>query len=233
MKANIHGEKVDIIHKDVQIVTMQPGQNSKLNLDTFSHYHKPLVTQIDDDTVEKYTDRGSTFDYESYIKFQNQEEGKFLVKIKECNEITERGDSSLKQILQIRLERIEGDNFSEYCNKLEGNQNLSLDDCIKIKLSYFYQILDWFRVMLKFSQENHPTCIFCHEDIHAENIILAKGGKLILLDPDSFRWVEPSEFFMQIIKILTQFLIDGLYSSGFSITEARKLAKMATTSIRG
>ena len=39
--------------------------------------------------------------------------------------------------------------------------------------------------------------------------------KLILIDPESFRWVEPSAFFIMIIKDLTLFLMNGLYSKGY------------------
>ena len=212
-----------------------------LNPESFLHYNRPLVTQIDNDTIEKYTDRGTLFDYESYIKLQNQKEGKFLAKIKECNEITERGKHP-KHIIQFQLEKIKGDTLGEYYMKLDNNHSISLDYRIKRKLLCFYQILDWYRVLLTFSRENQPTCndlgnrknvsgriapsyldrsngpkyaIFCHEDIHESNIIVTDEDKLILIDPESFRWVEPSAFFIMIIKDLTLFLMNGLYSKGY------------------
>ena len=45
--------------------------------------------------------------------------------------------------------------------------------------------------------------------------MITEEDKLILIDPESFRWVEPSVFYIMIIKDLTYFLMDGLYSKGY------------------
>jgi len=158
------------------------------------------VKRIDNNLVQKEiysdTDLGQSIDFDddSYQKLSKHHD--FLIKLKQIDQI------SNSHIIFI-TEYVDGVTLHNYYS----NNQISYNE----KLSHFNQILHWSAIMFNFSKNNqqmgklwrpdsNQSLVYSHDDMHFENILITKNGKLKLIDPDAFRWASLSGFYINMIR---------------------------------
>ena len=160
-----------------------------------------VIKRINDTTIEKYTSGSrvnSQFDFESYQKLYEQTD--FLVKIKTFEKIS-------NESLRFEIEYIDGEVLADfYKSPLISN---------KTKLLHYSQTLEWYMSMLEFSKKEkkldveegrYIKQIFFHNDFNLSNIIMTKNNKLVLLDPESFLWMNRAMFLLTIQSNSSDFI---------------------------
>ena len=163
--------------------------------------NETTVKCINDTTIEKCISGqhiNFQFDYESYQKLYEQTD--FLVKIKTFEKTSDES-------LIFEIEYIDGEVLADfYKSPLISN---------KTKLLHYFQILDWYMSMLEFSNKEkkldveegrYIKQIFFHNDLNLSNIIMTKNNKLVLLDPESFLWMNRAMFLLTIQSNASHFI---------------------------
>ena len=75
-----------------------------------------------------------------------------------------------------------------------------------MKSLHYYEVLNMYIEMLKFSKEKSPNLVFFHSDVSSHNLIKTPDERLVLIDPDKFQWGDRTNFITSIMSKYAKWL---------------------------
>ena len=75
-----------------------------------------------------------------------------------------------------------------------------------MKSLHYYEVLNMYIEMLKFSKEKSPNLVFFHSDVSSQNLIKTPDERLVLIDPDKFQWGDRTNFITSIMSKYAKWL---------------------------
>ena len=145
------------------------------------------------DVVEKFVNASMLkhFDWGAYQELYEKVD--WLPKISHFDKVNEN-------VCRFEIEWIDGVLLDDLYN---DKDNVMQSD---FKSLHYYQILNMYLDMMKFSKSRSNKVVFFHHDVSPSNIICTPNDELILIDPDSFAWGDNINFVTNIISKYSKWL---------------------------
>ena len=109
-------------------------------------------------------------------------------------------DKVNEDVCRFEIEWIDGVLLDDLYN---DKDNVMQSD---FKSLHYYQVLNMYLDMMKFSKSRSNKVVFFHHDVSPSNIICTPNDELILIDPDSFAWGDNINFVTNIISKYSKWL---------------------------
>ena len=153
---------------------------------------KNLLTK-QGDVVEKFVNASMLkhFDWGTYQELYEKVD--WLPKISHFDKVNEN-------VCRFEIEWIDGVLLDDLYN---DKDNVMQSD---FKSLHYYQVLNMYLDMMKFSKSRSNKVVFFHHDVSPSNIICTPNDELILIDPDSFAWGDNINFVTNIISKYSKWL---------------------------
>ena len=153
---------------------------------------KNLLTK-QGDVVEKFVNASMLkhFDWGTYQELYEKVD--WLPKISHFDKVNE-------DVCRFEIEWIDGVLLDDLYN---DKDNVMQSD---FKSLHYYQVLNMYLDMMKFSKSRSNKVVFFHHDVSPSNIICTPNDELILIDPDSFAWGDNINFVTNIISKYSKWL---------------------------
>jgi len=141
------------------------------------------------DVVEKYVRSSEVkyFDYPAYQELYEQVD--WLPKVHLYEKVNET-------VTKITIEWVDG----VLLDDLYNDKNISTPS--DMKNLHYYEVLNMYIEMQKFSRKKSNNVIFFHTGITPHNIIKTPDERLVLIDPDEFQWGDKTNF---VTNIMTKY----------------------------
>ena len=145
------------------------------------------------DVVEKYVNVSEIkyFDWGAYQELYEQVD--WLPKISHFEPINDK-------VSKIDIEWIDGVLLDDLYN------DKSISTPSDMKSLHYYEVLNMYIEMQKFSREKSNNVIFFHTGITPHNIIKTPDERLVLIDPDEFQWGDKTNFVTNIMSKYARWL---------------------------
>ena len=141
------------------------------------------------DVVEKYVNASEVkyFDYPAYQELYEQVD--WLPKVHLYEKVNET-------VTKITIEWVDGVLLDDLYN------DKSISTPSDMKSLHYYEVLNMYIEMQKFSRKKYNNVIFFHTGITPHNIIKTPDERLVLIDPDEFQWGDKTNF---VTNIMTKY----------------------------
>ncbi len=141
------------------------------------------------DVVEKYVNASEVkyFDYQAYQELYEQVD--WLPKVHHYEKVNET-------VTKVTIEWVDGVLLDDLYN------DKSISTPSDMKNLHYYEVLNMYIEMQKFSRKKSNNVIFFHTGITPHNIIKTPDERLVLIDPDEFQLGDKTNF---ITNIMTKY----------------------------
>lgn len=145
------------------------------------------------DVVEKYVNASEVkyFDYPAYQELYEQVD--WLPKVHHFEKVNET-------VTKVTIEWVDGVLLDDSYN------DKSISTPSDMKSLHYYEVLNMYIEMQRFSRKKHDHLVFFHTGITPHNIIKTPDERLILIDPDEFQWGDKTNFVTNIMSKYARWL---------------------------